>query len=72
MQRETCEPPPEHADKAWHWVQIPPMSQLQVVCWDGRLWYEAGVLSETSPADAAGEGWRYVGPAIPPTEGEGG
>jgi hypothetical protein len=64
----TCAPPPEHADKPWHWLQLldkdPRPNQ-----WDqqsARWWrYE----SWWTPEETAACGWRYVALCDLPQEG---
>ena len=64
----TCAPPPEHADKEWHWLRYED-SPPEPVRWHGHFWERAGYWLDPSRTHELG--WRYVGPAIPPQEGEG-
>jgi hypothetical protein len=62
----TCAPPEEHRDKPWHWLETP-FELWQRVQWvDGRWQTYLGRMQ--SPATLYELGWRYVAPAIPPTQ----
>jgi hypothetical protein len=64
---ETCEPPEEHMPHTYHWLQhgewIEPAYWLQ-----GRAWMILGTSCVESADHMAEIGWRYVAPAIPPTQ----
>jgi hypothetical protein len=66
----TCEPQPELREVEWHWLRrhaTPP----QPVQWGDAYWWNLpGWCDEVTPAEAYEDGWRYVGPARPPKEGE--
>jgi hypothetical protein len=69
----TCEPPPEHRGVEWHWLRFEGLVSTTLP----KRWVRAsdGGLWDWGPWCATGEnvhrdGWRYVGPARPPKEGE--
>jgi hypothetical protein len=66
----TCEPPPEHRGVEWHWLRHEPTQILIRVRWvSERRAYFSGDR-HWSAAETYGCGYRYVGPARPPQEGE--
>jgi hypothetical protein len=66
----TCEPPPEHRDVEWHWLRHPAY-EWEPTLWDGdALWFNTDEQSWLLPTEMSALGWRYVGPARPPKEGE--
>jgi hypothetical protein len=65
----TCEPPPEHRDVEWHWLRFGDRAP-EPKHWIARHRRWEFVTSWLSPTSLAKRGWRYVGPARPPKEGE--
>ena len=63
----TIHPPAKHADQQWHWTRHEGDDKWFVFeAKDGRMWNGPGHMG----ADYAyAVGWRYVGPAMPPTTG---
>jgi hypothetical protein len=73
MSAPTCAPPPEHAHHDYHWLRQGENKPVPVDWAVGSWWNLPGRCDDpVDPDEAAAEGWRYIGPAIPPTEGEGG
>lgn len=72
MTTDTCAPPPEHQDKQFHWLLVPERNMKPFPLeWDDlHLDYILNCAHEC-PVGLYAAGYRYVGPAIPPTEGEG-
>lgn len=59
-------PPPEHADKQWHWARHERDDKWFVFeARDGRMWNGPGHMSSDY---AYAVGWRYFAPAYPPGE----
>ena len=64
-----CCPPPEHDDKALHWVECPFPGDPTVGYWRvaaGGTWdwsFVDGALEKCTAADAGKAGYRYLGPA---------
>lgn len=59
-------PPPEHADKRWHWLEHngQPTVAGWAVKWDGGWWTVSDDYG--APDYMAQAGYRYLGPAEPP------
>lgn len=67
----TCEPPSGHRGHRWHWLRCDDEDPEPHEWWPKkRLWVDEAYW--TTPERKFAQGWRYVGPAIPPAEGEGG
>lgn len=64
---DTCKPQPEHAHHRRHWVPIIGDDQPEVMEWHSRWKYWCPFRGYAMPHDiATKDGWRYIGPAIPP------
>jgi len=66
-ERATIDPPNEYASHPYHWAYNcrSPGGFLVFETRDGKLWQSLG---HTLNAETLYErGWRYLGPAIPPT-----
>ncbi len=61
----TCDPPAKHSNRQWHWLRHSGDCRWYVAeCRNGRLWNGPGSLNSR---EIYKQGWRYVGPASPPT-----
>lgn len=68
MSAATCEPPEAHRHHEWHWLRLPGMNRWYCAqAKNGRLWTGPG---NKSAREAWLQGWRYVGPALPPEDPE--
>lgn len=66
-----CEPPPEHRDKPWHWLERSKDGFSRFIGeWDGQ-WCVPGTGVAVEPDHAAHCGCRYVAPCEEPTSAEG-
>ncbi|HEY6030476.1 MAG TPA: hypothetical protein VIU44_07935 [Gaiellaceae bacterium] len=63
MTLKTCEPPPEHRGKTYHWLRAPE-GDLQVHAWDAGGWSGDTIFVESD--DLWKSGWRYVAPCEEP------
>jgi hypothetical protein len=54
-------PPPEHEHRFIHFLQYDDESRF-IATWQNNLWHP-WAHDDTTPAEAAGFGWRYLGPA---------
>lgn len=61
----TCEPPPRHRDRQWHWLRHEDGIQWFVFeAREGQLWNGP---SNMSADHAYARGWRYFGPVDLPS-----
>jgi hypothetical protein len=69
MSAATCEPPEEHQGEPFHWLQCRGR-RAEPAEWQSGRWCFCGSGAGYMPESLAEWGYRYVGPAIPPQEGE--
>lgn len=67
MTDRTCEPPPEHRGKRWHWLEDAWRNRHRYR-WGDRAWWRDAGSDRAWPDEMAAAGWRYVGPAEMPQE----
>lgn len=72
MSAATCEPPPEHRGHEFHWLRLGDEKPEPANWHLSGDWMLAGSSLLFTARHMAEQGWRYVAPAIPPQEGEGG
>ena len=66
MNNGTIDPPLKHRDHQWHWARHE-QNNLWFV-FEARNGFMWNGPRHMSAATAYSEGWRYVGPALPPAE----
>lgn len=72
MSAATCEPPPEHRGEPFHWLLVPERGMKPFPLeWDSLYCTYILNCAHECPRELYKAGWRYVGPAIRPQEGEG-
>ncbi len=63
-----CEPPPEHACKRWHWIDVVDHHDGKhsaiVAGWVGGKWKRIGKSAPFPPDIAWQHGWRYLEPCV--------
>lgn len=64
----TCEPPPEHRDKRFHWLKLHSDRPEPAYWLQGRAWMLFGSSICVTARHMHAAGWRYVAPAISPTQ----
>jgi hypothetical protein len=66
-ERATIDPPPEHVSHPYHWAYNcrSPGGFLVYEARGGKLWHSLG--HSLNAETLYEKGWRYLGPAIPPT-----
>lgn len=62
---DQCWPPAEHLRERWHWIIKDDAVHPVPWGWTNNTWRTASGF-RIGPKKAFAEGFRYVGPAIPP------